>query len=300
MNVGVHCATAGCHQLDFLPFTCELCKLKFCLEHRDHECSKAHLAHKNVVVACPLCSQLVTVKDASVDDAISRHIDGGCHAPTVMTTSSAASSALPGHACGICNERELVRVVCASCGLQTCLRHRAPAAHACAAKAAAAAEHAERGQAQSVRDLRHRSAVSRIQSLLSSAASSSAAAASVRRIQQRQKAVGDKSVAADERVYLELLFPFDSGVAPKQMFFSKKASVGRVLDDAASAGKIANNNNKADAAKLYLISLKSGNPLPNGAKLQTLIESGQLASGDAILIEFLENTTAPPAAATPD
>ncbi|GME69573.1 unnamed protein product [[Candida] boidinii] len=41
MEIGKHCQV--CHRIDFLPFTCQLCKVSFCQDHRlqlnDHECS---------------------------------------------------------------------------------------------------------------------------------------------------------------------------------------------------------------------------------------------------------------------
>ena len=39
MNLGKHCDK--CKQLDFLPFTCEFCKLTYCSQHRNpdtHQC----------------------------------------------------------------------------------------------------------------------------------------------------------------------------------------------------------------------------------------------------------------------
>jgi hypothetical protein len=256
----------------------------------------------NVAVKCPICNAIVHVQNEPIDEAISRHIDRGCATGTSTSTSSASSHTVATlYKCNYarCIERELTRVVCNECGLQTCLRHRAPTAHACVARAERAHDASVRAAAASAREVRHESVLERIRSLVAGgSASDSPAAASVRRIQHRQRATGDKRVPADERAYFEVVFPFESGVEPRAMFFSNKASVGRVLDDVASAGGISNNNNKPDAPKLYLISLRSGNPLANGATLGSLLAKGELHSGDSLLLEYLENTTSA-AAATP-
>lgn len=45
-HIGHHCKASGCKQLDFLPFTCELCSNRYCLDHRkpeSHKCNKTHL-----------------------------------------------------------------------------------------------------------------------------------------------------------------------------------------------------------------------------------------------------------------
>ena len=297
MNVGVHCQEPGCNQLDFLPFRCELCSGQFCSEHRapQHTCRGALAEAKNAIVACPLCAGKVLVRNNEAPDlTISRHIDGGCRADSLADAHAPVASFRC--AFGSCTEREQVRVVCDKCGLQTCLRHRAPAAHQCVTKAVLAEEHAERAAAELGREARHQSAVTRIKSLAAAASSStsqSSAASAVRRIQQRQTATGDKRVPADERVFLEVMWPFDSHahLKPRMMFFSAKSSVGRVLDDVAAAGNVTNRNNDSNAAKLYLISLKTGDPLPNGAKLASLLAKGELQNGDTVLLEFLENVT---------
>lgn len=45
-HIGHRCKVSDCKQLDFLPFTCELCNEKYCLDHRKpelHKCNKKHL-----------------------------------------------------------------------------------------------------------------------------------------------------------------------------------------------------------------------------------------------------------------
>jgi len=227
IEVGKHCAHPDCHQLDFLPFTCDLCRGVFCAEHRlreQHKCVAESEMRANVAVKCPICNAIVHVHNEPIDEAISRHIDRGC--TTTQTSSTSSTSGGTQFKCHYarCTERELTRVLCNECGLQTCLRHRAPAAHACVARAERAHDASVRAAAASAREVRHESVLERIRSLVAGGSGGdSPAAASVRRIQHRQRATGDKRVPADERAYFEVLFPFESGVEPRAMFFSSKA-----------------------------------------------------------------------------
>lgn len=60
VNLGAHCALSTCKQQDFLPFTCELCNLIFCLDHRtpdSHSCSHASQGRQSF--SCPVCNKAV-------------------------------------------------------------------------------------------------------------------------------------------------------------------------------------------------------------------------------------------------
>ena len=46
----------------------------------------------------------------------------------------------------------------------------------------------------------------------------------------KQNAKGDNRIASEKRIYLEVLFPMESKVQPKYMFFNKEWSVGKTLD----------------------------------------------------------------------
>ncbi|KAL6070575.1 AN1-type zinc finger protein 1, variant 2 [Balamuthia mandrillaris] len=99
---------------------------------------------------------------------------------------------------------------------------------------------------------------------------------------------GDERIPAENRYYLEVLFPMDSKVQPKMMFFNKNHVVGKVLDIIADAGRIENLNNKMGAEKLYLISVNTGEPMPNATKLCDL-PPDVLQSGGCVLLEKLSN-----------
>ncbi len=62
---------------------------------------------------------------------------------------------------------------------------------------------------------------------------------------------GNDSVPPEKRFYLEIVYPMESKVQPKLMFFNANATVGKVLDKAADAGGIENKNNQMNA-EVYL------------------------------------------------
>lgn len=105
---------------------------------------------------------------------------------------------------------------------------------------------------------------------------------------------GPNNVPLEKRFYLEVVYPIESKVDPKYFFFENTTRLGQVLDKVASAGKIENLNNQANARvgnqkghthlcqKLQLISLKTGEPMA----LNVQLKSAQLTSGDAILLEY--------------
>merc|ERR1711879_68213 len=81
----------------------------------------------------------------------------------------------------------------------------------------------------------------------------------VKLMRMRQRAIGNDKIPPEKRYYLEVVFPIDSRVEPKMMFFDRTWSVGKVLDMVASAGSVENFNNRPNGPyKLYLFSLKTG------------------------------------------
>lgn len=51
----------------------------------------------------------------------------------------------------------------------------------------------------------------------------------------------------ERRLYLEVIFPMESKVQPKMMFFDSNSVFGVILDQIAETGRIKNQNNVADA-----------------------------------------------------
>eukprot|EP00051_Salpingoeca_urceolata_P018011 m.250692 g.250692 ORF g.250692 m.250692 type:complete len:237 (-) comp19101_c0_seq1:1404-2114(-) len=130
-HLGRQCAKQGCGQLDFLPYKCNACSATFCQDHYSytaHECPEAY--RKNVVVPeCPLCGELVTFSaDGDPNIAMERHIQRGCKPkkPNASQQAYRHACAQPG-----CKKKEGMKLNCASCGRNFCLKHRHESDHAC-------------------------------------------------------------------------------------------------------------------------------------------------------------------------
>ena len=63
-DIGAHCAVVDCHKIDFLPFTCDQCSKKHCLDHRTYDAHSCEHAQEKQLTAlfCPICNQSVNIK----------------------------------------------------------------------------------------------------------------------------------------------------------------------------------------------------------------------------------------------
>lgn len=135
-HVGAHCALSGCHQQDFLPFTCESCKLDFCLAHRladQHACSVA-TASKRKVILCSHCQCSIQMTAAEDEDMVlAVHISLHC-APQAKAKQKARAIARKTR-CSVkaCGRIEALPIRCSVCKQYTCVPHRLPQDHGCKA-----------------------------------------------------------------------------------------------------------------------------------------------------------------------
>ena len=136
---GAHCDEAGCHQLDFLPFTCDHCHRTFCLDHRDpsHHTCNFDVTQQRQMPTCPVCSQRIFVQSTqSPDGVVNAHILSGCRLHLMkdveVSVKKRQSAALRCDLVDGCANRESYStVLCKKCGLQFCLTHRFPENHKC-------------------------------------------------------------------------------------------------------------------------------------------------------------------------
>ncbi|KAF7819633.1 Zinc finger AN1 domain-containing stress-associated protein 12 [Senna tora] len=129
-DLGKHCQFDDCHQLDFLPFTCDGCRHVFCLDHRSsksHDCPKSDHKSRKVVV-CETCSMSIetTGRDGEDEKAIlERHDKSGDCDPKKKKKPT----------CPVRRCKEVLTFsntsTCKTCQLKVCLKHRFPADHAC-------------------------------------------------------------------------------------------------------------------------------------------------------------------------
>ncbi|KAJ0043917.1 hypothetical protein Pint_19404 [Pistacia integerrima] len=129
-DLGRHCQLPDCHQLDFLPFTCDGCQKVFCLEHRlakSHECQKPDINSRKVIV-CEVCSvSIETTGQFGEGEKIilERHQKSGDCDPSKKKKPT----------CSVKRCKQILTfsntATCKTCNLKVCLKHRFPADHSC-------------------------------------------------------------------------------------------------------------------------------------------------------------------------
>ncbi|KAL9269026.1 Zinc finger AN1 domain-containing stress-associated protein 12-like protein [Drosera capensis] len=129
-DLGRHCEHPDCHQLDFLPFTCNGCQQVFCLEHRtykSHQCPKSDHGSRKVSL-CERCSLAIETTGKYGEDE-----------KKIMREHEKSKDCDPAKykppRCPVRRCKEILtfsnNATCKSCQIKVCLNHRFPADHAC-------------------------------------------------------------------------------------------------------------------------------------------------------------------------
>src|ERR1700753_1066181 len=116
-SIGAHCQMEYCRQLDFLPFRCESCHGKFCLDHRTetaHKCSNAGAWAKARAARNGTLSTTSTSQPISKPNILTH--EKQCSHPQCKTLVDTPLT--PGVHCQTCNRRY-------------CLKHRMKEDHDC-------------------------------------------------------------------------------------------------------------------------------------------------------------------------
>ncbi|CAB3992882.1 Hypothetical predicted protein [Paramuricea clavata] len=121
-------------------------------------------------------------------------------------------------------------------------------------------------------------------------ARSSSRAAKVALMKMKLHAVGDASTPQEERVYFSIILPDESTEKSKPMFFSKKWSIGRIIDQISKMCKLRNENNRQLSTKLRLFEKFPRRQLTIGKSLETEMNenSETLFSGSELILEYVE------------
>jgi len=282
-ELGDHCEYLGCLLLDFLPFQCSGCKKTFCLEHRSFSGHKCDHTSTIQVPECPLCQQLIPLKKGEDPNTkVDEHISKGCpkEDSEKMKTNFCSHKK--------CKNAELIPILCPNCRKNYCLKHRHAADHECEQMNDSRSEKMASVAEKRAANLETKKMIQqRIDLLIKEQTEKKPTAKKVQMMKMKTKSLGANNIPEEKRFYLEVLFPMSSGGQPKLMFFNSSWSIGKVLDVVADAGRIENRNNQANAEKLVLVSLKSGQPLENSISLKDYSDSKLLESGDSILLETL-------------
>mmetsp|Transcript_29428 Transcript_29428/g.40674 ORF Transcript_29428/g.40674 Transcript_29428/m.40674 type:complete len:147 (+) Transcript_29428:82-522(+) len=126
-NLGGHCAVSDCSQLDFLPFTCNACKEKFCLDHRGyeaHKCEKGR-AKSNEAFFCPECNESINVGfDGDRDEKLAKHFATECPSSGFQkkVEENPKKKCCVVRNCGV--KASFYLSSCRDCGAQVCITHR--------------------------------------------------------------------------------------------------------------------------------------------------------------------------------
>jgi len=104
------------------------------------------------------------------------------------------------------------------------------------------------------------------------------------RIRMKQVAVGNKNISSKDRFYVEVHFGKSLKKKPLTMFFNKKKTVGRILDEICDERKIKNKNHIASARQLVLVCVRTGGELPSDVQLYLM--EPQFMSGDTVLLKY--------------
>lgn len=266
--IGKHCDVKSCHQLDFLPFKCESCLGTFCLDHR------TETAH-----TCPHEGKWAAAR---------RRREVGTPSPSPSSSSSSTGRTLGPSTCAHTQCKTTIHtarsagVLCPYCKRTYCLPHRLQDSHNCSTlppllpptakvQATATAKGAlakfkawtagkSEKVGEKVREKRQGSTV-------------------VETLRLKREAKGDDKVPVDKRVwvYVEAEKGSTMSKLPRgEFFYSKDWSVGKVLDQAASALQVQNVNNRGDndEQRLRIFHVEGGRVLSFSEKFGDTVMTG--------------------------
>ncbi|XP_070190926.1 AN1-type zinc finger protein 1-like isoform X2 [Littorina saxatilis] len=236
----------------FLPFDCDGCGNTYCLQHK-----------------------------AKDDHQCDKHLLQTANAE--YTGTKAFDCALDG-----CSNRELTPVPCEHCHLNFCLGHRHQHDHKCSELKTAPVPNAKTAE-HVAQILGNKQTVAPKKPLRS--VKSRQTAARVTLMKLKGQAGGDKGIPDTERVYFSIALPLASKLTPKALFFSKKWSVGRVVDYIADAAGLHNPNNTGAAKKLRLFVGDSGQLLPVDRSLEDVMTSDDFGvyNGSSVILDTVSD-----------
>jgi len=213
--LGERCSLPNCRRHDYLPFTCEACKLVFCSEHgtpSSHRCSSLNSSGSPSSDSSPSSSHLVPVACKACGLIVSRipaNASAAAKAAVLrIHKTSCTESRKNAPVCGAadCKERLSSPIMCQGCSVAYCVRHRSAARHSCVAL-----------RASSKNQERNIAVVAPSRFVPKKAKKNSAI-----------HPYGDTSIEGHNRVYCELRV--NNSSTPIYYFFSKRWTVGRALD----------------------------------------------------------------------
>ncbi|KAI9710311.1 MAG: hypothetical protein M1820_002806 [Bogoriella megaspora] len=267
--IGAHCEMPFCRQLDFLPFRCESCKGKFCLDHRTES------SH-----SCPKAGDWARQRREQ-----SRSSTPSAPKPTILNHEQQCSNP----SCKTLINTPLTQGIhCPNCNRQYCLKHRMREDHDCANLTPIGARPSQASREKGLAALgklkawgaaKQKSIGASMPKVPQSTAKTNAAAQFKAVNDLKKTAKGETKVPTDKRVYLKVEASADTTIAkhPTGNFFYDKAwSVGRVLDVAAKALQVQNINNRVEGEeeRLRVFHVEGGRLLEFSEKIGDTCQTG--------------------------
>jgi len=214
-DLGTHCSYSLCQQLDFLPYPCNRCKKIFCSDHGKPQAHNCSVLIDRVVPSCPVCNQVIFVKPGQDPNVVvARHIDLGCPRENTEIKDK--------FVCGLkgCHVSELSeKYICPSCKVAFCLKHRLQADHKCA-KLNTHPPTATTTTTGTTQELDFASILKKkIEDTIKKYSSAPPANRKQYINNMKSSATGDAKVPADQRFYMEIVYPVESNVPSKLFFF---------------------------------------------------------------------------------
>eukprot|EP00188_Purpureofilum_apyrenoidigerum_P002072 Plantae.Rhodophyta-Purpureofilum_apyrenoidigerum.ctg22341.p1 GENE.Plantae.Rhodophyta-Purpureofilum_apyrenoidigerum.ctg22341~~Plantae.Rhodophyta-Purpureofilum_apyrenoidigerum.ctg22341.p1 ORF type:complete len:341 (+),score=40.94 Plantae.Rhodophyta-Purpureofilum_apyrenoidigerum.ctg22341:58-1023(+) len=292
-HVGGRCSVRDCGVHDFLPVRCDACKGVFCTEHfgyTEHECKAGLLKRStqaNATTTCSECGELVVLrKNEDPDAEFARHIAQVCGRKTRNRMCEHEK----------CKVREVIPIECKTCQKTFCLPHRNELDHECTNA------RAQRNIKREVKQMSHWEMLQQLRKPHMRASSSTSqnarssniakqAGPSSRRVTEptktnsRTPALGDEKLLPPERMKLRVASPLLTSTAPIHMFFNRKFTVGRMLDEAVELGQW-----KFKDVRLYAFRYVAGAEAKPLSRIDRLTEC--LKPNELIIIDAAESMDA--------
>ncbi|KAI8987507.1 hypothetical protein BDF20DRAFT_270494 [Mycotypha africana] len=282
-QIGKHCQFDSCQVLDFLPVACPFCEQIFCGNHRlpiNHRCSQWKCVDKQLI-QCDVCSQLVTtdnssnrngseiassdIRQLSSEEALKKHKLSGCRLLLYKTTMNNKNS----RSCAVdkCQDIDphVGPVQCDGCDRNFCLRHRHPASHACPSlknredrklqRNLAAQEKLANTFVPNTVSGRKTTTPGSVSQKINSTTTKKKSSSMVELMKIKAQAKGNPSIPPALRIYLYVQYPEETQLKEAPMYFDKKNTIGKTLDQIADFCNLINKNNllsSTDSMRLEL------------------------------------------------
>jgi hypothetical protein len=121
-------------------------------------------------------------------------------------------------------------------------------------------------------------------------------AAKVQLMKLKQNAEGSKGIVTEDRIYFRVHFltKRSNSISSKNVFVSKRFSVGKIIDVLADLCQIENPNNSSNSSKKLRIFRRTDGEIWSSdltVDLESMIEAENAFSGESIILEYSEDPT---------